>query len=286
MSKDNSSMSSFYEMYLAMGDPRVATWPMMDTPMKTIGVLILYLITLHFVREHMANKKPFDLKYLLIIYNSFQVCGSFYIFAELLLVAYKSNYSLTCQPVDYSTDPLPMRMVSVLWFYYMSKLIDLFDTVFFALRKKSNQITVLHVFHHMTMFPYAWIGLKYVGGGQTFFLCMLNSFVHTIMYAYYALSACGPSVQKYLWWKKYITQMQLIQFFAVMFHSILNLYTECSFPKGFSLSYLVYGMIITGFFANFYVQSYIKRYYSPSSSITSSTRNDNALTKTTKEKTK
>ena len=83
MSKDNSSMSSLYEMYLAMGDPRVAAWPMMDTPMKTIGVLILYLITLHFVREHMANKKPFDLKYLLIIYNSVQVCGSFYIFAEV-----------------------------------------------------------------------------------------------------------------------------------------------------------------------------------------------------------
>ncbi len=60
--------------------------------------------------------------------------------------------------------------------------------MFFALRKKSNQITVLHVFHHMTMFPYAWIGLKwgkdlnylaifsayfffskkrYVGGGQS-----------------------------------------------------------------------------------------------------------------------
>ena len=33
---------------------------------------------------------------------------------------------------------------------------------------------------------------------------------------------------------------------------------DCSFPKGFSLSYLIYGMIITGFFANFYIQSYIK----------------------------
>jgi elongation of very long chain fatty acids protein 4 len=39
---------------------------------------------------------------------------------------------------------------------------------------------------------------------------MLNSFVHTIMYAYYGLSALGPWVQKYLWWKKYITQMQLV----------------------------------------------------------------------------
>ena len=39
--------------------------------------------------------------------------------------------------------------------------------IVFALRKKDNQITFLHVFHHMTMFPYAWIGVKYVGGGQS-----------------------------------------------------------------------------------------------------------------------
>jgi len=58
-------------------------------------------------------------------------------------------------------------MVEAMWWFYFSKAIDLFDTMFFALRKKSNQITFLHVFHHMTMFPYAWLGLKYVGGGQS-----------------------------------------------------------------------------------------------------------------------
>lgn len=41
---------------------------------------------------------------------------------------------------------------------------------------------------------------------------------------------------------------------------------DCSFPKGFSLSYLIYGMIITGFFANFYIQSYIKSLCSSSKS--------------------
>ena len=40
---------------------------------------------------------------------------------------------------------------------------------------------------------------------------MLNSFVHTVMYGYYGLSAIGPSMQKYLWWKKYITQLQLVR---------------------------------------------------------------------------
>ena len=44
-----------------------------------------------------------------------------------------------------------------------------------------------------------------------------------------------------------------------MIHSFINFYSECSFPKAFSLSYLIYGMIITAFFINFYVQSYIKR---------------------------
>jgi len=30
------------------------------------------------------------------------------------------------------------------------------------------------------------------------------------MYIYYALSALGPRYQKYLWWKKYMTTMQIV----------------------------------------------------------------------------
>ena len=43
-----------------------------------------------------------------------------------------------------------------------------------------------------------------------------------------------------------------------MFHSIVNTFADCSFPKAFSISYLVYGMIITALFTNFYIQSYLK----------------------------
>jgi elongation of very long chain fatty acids protein 4 len=56
----------------------------------------------------------------------------------------------------------------------------------------------------------SWLGVKFVAGGQTFFLAMLNSFIHGIMYSYYGLSALGPHMQKYLTWKKYLTQMQLV----------------------------------------------------------------------------
>lgn len=45
-----------------------------------------------------------------------------------------------------------------------------------------------------------------------FLPAMVNSFIHVLMYSYYGLAALGPSVAKYLWWKKYLTILQLIQF--------------------------------------------------------------------------
>ena len=57
-------------------------------------------------------------------------------------------------------------MASVIWWYYFSKIIELLDTVFFILRKKNNQITFLHVYHHSTMVPLWWIGVKWYAGGS------------------------------------------------------------------------------------------------------------------------
>ena len=38
----------------------------------------------------------------------------------------------------------------------------------------------------------------------------VNSAVHVIMYFYYMVAAMGPKYQKYIWWKKYMTRIQLV----------------------------------------------------------------------------
>lgn len=45
---------------------------------------------------------------------------------------------------------------------------------------------------------------------SAFLPAMINSSVHVIMYLYYALAAMGPAVAKYLWWKRYLTMVQLV----------------------------------------------------------------------------
>lgn len=52
--------------------------------------------------------------------------------------------------------------------------------------------------------------LFFPAGGMGSFHAMVNATVHVIMYFYYGLSAAGPRFQKYLWWKKHMTAIQLV----------------------------------------------------------------------------
>ncbi|KAJ8300289.1 hypothetical protein KUTeg_021808, partial [Tegillarca granosa] len=188
------------------GDPRTKSWFLMETPWPIISIFIIYVIVSVQGPKLMEQYKPVDLKNVLIVYNFFLVAMSIYMFHEYLVSAVLSGYSLSCQPVDYSDDPLAVRIANVCWWYFISKIIELLDTVFIILRKKNNQISFLHVYHHSSMLFNWWLGVRYVAA---LFHALNNTFVHIIMYSYYGLAAMGPHMQKYLWWKKYITKLQL-----------------------------------------------------------------------------
>lgn len=55
-------------------------------------------------------------------------------------------------------------MARAVWMYYMCKVVELLDTVFFVLRKKQNQVSFLHVYHHTLMPICGFIGVKYFAG--------------------------------------------------------------------------------------------------------------------------
>ncbi|CAD7083686.1 unnamed protein product [Hermetia illucens] len=219
-------------LFVDLADPRTNDWLLIKSPLPAAGILIawLYFVT-SWGPKFMANRKPFQLEKTLIVYNFFQVALSIYIFYEGLDAAWLNYYSWRCQPVDTSNTPQAIREARTVHIYFLAKITELLDTVFFVLRKKDRQITFLHLYHHTVMPMISWGTTKYYPGGHGTLIGLINSFVHIVMYSYYLLSAMGPQIQKYLWWKKYITQMQMIQFCIAFLHSAQLLYTDCGYPR-------------------------------------------------------
>ncbi|KAK6639800.1 Elongation of very long chain fatty acids protein 7 [Polyplax serrata] len=192
-------------------DPRVKDWPMMSSPFPTLAICLFYAYFSKVLGPKiMENRKPFDLRKILIVYNLIQSIFSTWIFYEYIQSGWFTGYSFRCQPVDYSYSPKAMRMANTCWWYYFSKFTEFFDTLFFIMRKKNSQVSNLHVIHHGIMPFSVWLGLKFAPGGHSTFFAFLNTFVHIVMYFYYMISAMGPKYQKYIWWKKYLTSFQML----------------------------------------------------------------------------
>merc|ERR1711970_1343506 len=183
-------------VFTDLRDPRVDNWLFMSSPWPVLGLCALYYYVIRFAGPRfMKDREPYDIKNIMIAYDLFQTVFSLWLFIKACQFWLAGKYNLLCQPVDYSYTPDGFAAADMTWWYFFSKFIDYLDSTFFG---------------------------------------FLNMGVHTVMYFYYLMAAMGPEVQKYLWWKRYLTTLQLGQFVTFFVHASLPLFIECDFPKIFS----------------------------------------------------
>ncbi|CAG2110929.1 unnamed protein product [Medioppia subpectinata] len=202
-------------------DDRLKEYPLLSGgPELFLSIMLFWLL---FVTKlgpnYMRDRKPFVLREIIMIYNFILVViNAYFVYASLRWLDYFNKPVLTRLPARNEWSEKAIAELPEKAFYAFTKLFDLFDTVFFVLRKKSNQITFLHVYHHFMVPVLGYMAAKLCP--QTIIVegfCFANSIVHTVMYSYYLLSAFGPQIQPYLWWKRYITRLQLIQFAMMIY---------------------------------------------------------------------
>ncbi|GBN44447.1 Elongation of very long chain fatty acids protein AAEL008004 [Araneus ventricosus] len=250
----------FYNHTFENADPRVADWPMMHSPFPTLVICLSYVYVVKYLGPSlMKNREPLDIRWLMAIYNFTMVIFSFLIFYYFGVYGWFGLYSWKCQPVDYSNSPEAIGMANVCWWFYISKFIEFTDTIFFVMRKKYSQVSTLHVIHHGIMPMSVWLGLKFTPGGHSTFFAFVNSFVHILMYIYYGLAAFGPRMNKYLWWKKYMTTIQMIQFLMIFTHAFQLLFINCNYPRGFMYWIGFHAVLFWFLFAEFYKNAYQKK---------------------------
>lgn len=122
----------------------------------------------------MENKNPVDLKKIIRVYNVFQVIAcSIYVTG-----AYKLGFTFSrifqCESFDFLSDS-DRRIVQVgTWLFLCLRLIELVETVFFILRKKENQASFLHIFHHISSAIVGWLYLAMRPGKSNFISSSLS----------------------------------------------------------------------------------------------------------------
>uniref|UniRef100_A0A1I8P5H7 Elongation of very long chain fatty acids protein n=1 Tax=Stomoxys calcitrans TaxID=35570 RepID=A0A1I8P5H7_STOCA len=243
-------------------DKRVTTHPVLSSPWcLIIGVTLYLLVVKRWGPRFMANRKPYNVEGIMMAFNVMQIILNLYIFVASLRHTYwRSDFSLTCEaynPDDMRPETLNFS-TPALW-YLISKYFDFLDTIFFILRKKFNQISFLHVFHHTSVAILVHIYTANYFASHLTSTGIINSFVHLVMYSYYQLAAMKLNINLQPW-KRLMTQLQMFQFLLLAIHFSLPLINNwCKIETGFIALCCVENVCVTALFANFYYKTYIRK---------------------------
>lgn len=190
------------------------------------------------------------LLYLLsVIHNGLLVAFSAWTFASLSQILY--NEGIVFQSNYYFTNP---RFDNVIYWFYISKYYEFFDTFLLYLNGKSP--IFLQKYHHIGAVV-CW-HLCYVYKVDCVWMpSIANSLVHIIMYSYYL--GCLLKINQVRFIKKHITSLQLTQLLCGHYHFLVKYKPPIETNVGYIIIVLfdvyIWGLIFL--FSLFYYKNYV-----------------------------
>ena len=189
------------------------------------------------------------LYFLSIIHNGLLVAFSAWTCWSLSEILYSDGIVL--QPNYYFQNP---KFDTIIYYFYLSKYYEFFDTFILYLNGKTP--ILLQKYHHIGA-VIVW-HLCYVYKTDAIWIpSIANSFVHTIMYAYYLGTLLKINQLRII--RPYLTQLQLVQQIGSMI--LGNLYINIETPANLIVIGIVniYTIFLLILFGSFYYKQYIKK---------------------------
>ncbi|KAL3693441.1 hypothetical protein R1sor_007092 [Riccia sorocarpa] len=245
-------------------NPITTQLPMVSSPVPVLSCICLYLLVVRLWSAHIRSSRqeprkedPLALRCLVIVHNLFLCILSLFMAVGFIVAARFYGYKRIWGNEYVEREP---AMNLLVYAFYISKLYEFMDTAIMLFRRNLRQATYLHLYHHTTISIIWWIICYRVPGADAYFSAAVNSGIHVAMYFYYLLAAIvggdEKRKRKYLFWGKYLTMMQMLQFLSFIGQAIYAIYRPEFYPKGFGRMLFVYSCSLLAFFGNFFVKKY------------------------------
>ncbi|KAI6207178.1 hypothetical protein M3Y94_01000600 [Aphelenchoides besseyi] len=240
-------------------DPIESTEWMQRNWVHSISFSVLYVLSIYAGQRFMESRKPCLLDGSLFWWNVFlsvfSLAGFLRMTPEMWWAVKSNSFTYSICTASYA------QGVTGYWTekFAMSKVFEFVDTAFIVLRKRP--LIFLHWYHHVTVLVYTWHAYKDHTASGRWFIWM-NYFVHTVMYAYYALRAAKVHVPKF--GAMFITILQILQmvmgvYIAFTINSLKSAGKPCQQTwENLFFSFAIYGSYFL-LFVHFFYQTYLSR---------------------------
>lgn len=136
------------------------SWPLAGSPAPMLLIFTIYLVfVLKIGPNFMNDRKPVNLtKFTRIYVVQVITCSYFLTRSHQKGFSFKTTWR--CLEKENDVEKI-IEYKSVLWCFLMLGLVELTETVIFVPRKKQTQVSLLHVYHHITTASLVWVFMKY-----------------------------------------------------------------------------------------------------------------------------
>lgn len=134
---------------------------------KTINVVSFFVLQAIFAAylwfvlvagpKFMEKRKPYNVTVMVRIYNVYQVISCVNCVVWCHLLGFTFDRLFKCERFDYFNDSEKLLIKVGVWLFLSLRTSELVETIFFVLRKKQNQASFLHIFHHIGSVFFTWL---------------------------------------------------------------------------------------------------------------------------------
>ncbi|XP_011863246.1 PREDICTED: elongation of very long chain fatty acids protein AAEL008004-like [Vollenhovia emeryi] len=252
----------YNHLFVELSYSQTREWLFLSSPLPLLLITLAYLYFIYYAGpRYMKNRPPYKLRTVILIYDLIQILINLW----SVKVHMSAGWSSALGEIRINSD-CGKRYAAVLdanrlfeasWWLIWIKLFDYIETCLFVLRKKQNQVSVLHVYHHISNVVTYWYYLKYVLDVRSTYIQWVNGSVHVVMYIHYFLSAWSPNVQRMVSsFKPILTIIQMVQFILLLLPVLVAIWYNCKFQTAMVAFFVVNMIIFLYLFYDFYKKTY------------------------------